>query len=227
MDRNLDALEACFRAFRRDGWSHLSRGHHPRRGARAEHQDRRRPWRRLRAARPRELRSFRRAQLDARKSFAGASRLVRLARRGHPYPTPTAPIRQGGRALTDRSSGPWRPEVVHVARSTKPPGDAVQELYRGELVPQLVSDGGLAERQSRPCSPVEGDRGFDHYFRFPSRSESSGSGSRIRLRPSSPSITSGRGGSARGFPPGGRDGSPSAGGKRIVGFSSFVYGSRW
>ena len=153
MDRNLDAFEACFRAFREgrlvaiypEGTTHAEvRVQRIKTGAA-------RLALGYEAARPRELLVIPVGlNFDARKSFRGRV-LVSFG-----SPVAVNPYLDAYRAdpvkaveaLTDAIQWGMEAEVVHVARIDE--GrlvNAVQELYRGELVRELVSERGLAERQ--------------------------------------------------------------------------------
>jgi len=153
MDRNLDAFEACFRAFREgrlvaiypEGTTH----------AEARVQRIKTGAARLalgyEAERPRELSVIPVGlNFDARKSFHGRVLISFGA------PVAVTPYLDAYRAdpvkaveaLTDAIQWSMEAEVVHVARIDE--GrlvNAVQELYRGELVRELQAERGLAERQ--------------------------------------------------------------------------------
>ena len=153
MDRNLDAFEACFRAFREgrlvaiypEGTTH----------AEARVQRIKTGAARLalgyEAERPRELGVIPVGlNFDARKSFHGRVLISFGA------PVAVTPYLDAYRAdpvkaveaLTDAIQWSMEAEVVHVARIDE--GrlvNAVQELYRGELVRELQAERGLAERQ--------------------------------------------------------------------------------
>ena len=153
MGRNLDAFEACFRAFREgrlvaiypEGTTH----------AEARVQRIKTGAARLalgyEAERPRELSVIPVGlNFDARKSFHGRV-LISFG-----PPVAVTPYLDAYRAdpvkaveaLTDAIQWRMEAEVVHVARIDE--GrlvNAVQELYRGELVRELQAERGLAERQ--------------------------------------------------------------------------------
>jgi glycerol-3-phosphate O-acyltransferase / dihydroxyacetone phosphate acyltransferase len=153
MDRNLDAFEACFRAFREgrlvaiypEGTTH----------AEARVQRIKTGAARLalgyEAERPRELQVIPVGlNFDARKSFRGRV----LVSFGSPVPvTPyldayhADPVRAVA-ALTDAIQWAMEAEVVHVERIDESRlVNAVQELYRDELVRELREERGLSERQ--------------------------------------------------------------------------------
>ena len=153
MDRNLDAFEACFRAFREgrlvaiypEGTTHAEvRVQRIKTGAA-------RLALGYEAERPRELSVIPVGlNFDARKSFRGRV-LVSFG-----APVAVTPYLDAYRAdpvkaveaLTDAIQWSMEAEVVHVARIDE--GrlvNAVQELYRGELVRELQAERGLAERQ--------------------------------------------------------------------------------
>jgi glycerol-3-phosphate O-acyltransferase / dihydroxyacetone phosphate acyltransferase len=153
MDRNLDAFAACFRAFHEgrlvaiypEGTTHAEvRVQRIKTGAA-------RLALGYEAQRPRELSVIPVGlNFDARKSFRGRV-LVSFG-----APVAVTPYLDAYRAdpvkaveaLTDAIQWSMEAEVVHVARIDE--GrlvTAVQELYRGELVRELVSERGLAERQ--------------------------------------------------------------------------------
>jgi len=94
-------------------------------------------------------------------------------------------------------------EVVHVARIDEGPlVNAVQELYRGELVTRARSERGSPSGRSTLVRLSRAIADSINYFKITSRSESSRIWQRIQsYRPSSPSITSRRGG-ARAAPAG-------------------------
>src|SRR4030095_15260380 len=153
MDRNLDAFEACFRAFRKgrlvaiypEGTTH----------AEARVQRIKTGAARLalgyEAERPRELSVIPVGlNFDARQSCHGRV-LVSFG-----APVAVTPYLDAYRAdpvkaveaLTDAIQWSMEAEVVHVARIDE--GRLVrdvQELYRGELVRELQAERGLAERQ--------------------------------------------------------------------------------
>ena len=153
MDRNLDAFEACFRAFREgrlvaiypEGTTH----------AEARVQRIKTGAARLalgyEAERPRELSVIPVGlNFDARKSFHGRV-LISFGAAVAVTPYLDAyradPVK-AVEALTDAIQWSMEAEVVHVARIDE--GrlvNAVQELYRGELVRELQAERGLAERQ--------------------------------------------------------------------------------
>jgi 1-acyl-sn-glycerol-3-phosphate acyltransferase len=153
MDRNLDAFEACFRAFREgrlvaiypEGTTHAEvRVQRIKTGAA-------RIALGYEAERPGELLVIPVGlNFDARKSFRGRV-LVSFG-----SPVAVTPYLDAYRAdpvkaveaLTDAIQWGMEAEVVHVARIDESRlVSAVQELYRGELVRELVSERGLAERQ--------------------------------------------------------------------------------
>jgi 1-acyl-sn-glycerol-3-phosphate acyltransferase len=153
MDRNLDAFAACFRSFREgrlvaiypEGTTH----------AEARVQRIKTGAARLalgyEAERPQELSVIPVGlNFDARKSFRGRV-LVSFG-----APVAVTPYLDAYRAdpvkaveaLTDAIQWSMEAEVVHVARIDE--GrlvNAIQELYRGELVRELQAERGLAERQ--------------------------------------------------------------------------------
>lgn len=153
MDRNLDAFEACFRAFREGRLVAI----YPEGTTHAEVRVQRIKTGAARLAlgyeseRPRELSVIPVGlNFDARKSFRGRV----LISFGAAVPvTPyldayrADPVKAVG-ALTDAIQWSMEAEVVHISRIDE--GrlvSAVQELYRSELVRELQAEHGLAERQ--------------------------------------------------------------------------------
>jgi len=153
MDRNLDAFEACFRAFREERLVAI----YPEGTTHAEARVQRIKTGAARLAlgyeaeRPRELSVIPVGlNFDARKSFHGRVLISFGA------PVAVTPYLDAYRAdpvkaveaLTEAIQWSMEAEVVHVARIDE--GrlvSAVQELYRGELVRELQAERGLAERQ--------------------------------------------------------------------------------
>jgi len=153
MDRNLDAFEACFRAFREGRLVAI----YPEGTTHAEARVQRIKTGAARLAlgydaeRPRELSVIPVGlNFDARKSFHGRVLISFGA------PVAVTPYLDAYRAdpvkaveaLTGAIQWSMEAEVVHVARIDE--GrlvSAVQELYRGELVRELQAERGLAERQ--------------------------------------------------------------------------------
>jgi len=153
MDRNLDAFEACFRAFREgrlvaiypEGTTHAEvRVQRIKTGAA-------RLALGFEAERPRALSVVPVGlNFDARKSFRGrvlVSFGVPVAVNPYLDAYGADPVK-AVEALTDAIQWGMEAEVVHVARIDESRlVSAVQELYRGELVRELKDQRGLAERQ--------------------------------------------------------------------------------